>query len=737
MDSPQVHRNDHCMVDPAWLGSAKVTPDTPVPVGALDSWAVEYTVGRYGMDDGGRLLVCMHTADDSGQPQFDDPAAPGFVTVTTNGDASIRARYQADYWIRPWARAIVISVYDGSLAEGDRITVTLGDTSQGSPGWRMQSFPERCRTIAVLADPFGTKEFYWLPDLPSIDVVPSSAVSVELVLPSRASVGEPIRGHVRLCDRHGNPVRGPQGEATIDCETPTDGLPMTVSLDDGVVAFGPVAFAEPGLFRLAVRAGGLQGESNPIDVHSGDLSERLFWGDMHGQTHETVGTGTVEEYFAFARDKALMDVCAWQGNDFQITDALWRDVQRQTARFHAPGEFVTYLGYEWSGLTPAGGDHNVLYLHDDEPVHRSSHWQIHDGSDTSTDRYPIGELWREFHGRDDVLVIGHVGGRYCNLALANDEFPHLVEVHSHHGTFEWVAEEAMRRGLCVGFCGQSDDHTGRPGLSAPLHPVARGFVTFDTRGGYTGIVASDLTRDALWQALKARHCYATTGHRSLLEFRLGDAMMGDVVRWPAGKPLEFVARFVAQGAPVADLEIRRGTETVYRHAWPEDAESPWIRLEWSGVRVRSRTKNTDWDGRIVATGGTVEDFRPYAFDQPGQGVTRVSDSELAVVSATSGDVDGVLLRVSDPATRITFESMPTTVRFVVSDITPEPRVFPAGGVNQQVRVARFAPEARRHEVRAAWSGAMTGPGREAYWLRVVLADGHMAWSSPIFVDTAG
>lgn len=738
-EAPRSHKKERCPIQPTRLGSARITPGGAFPVASVGTWIVEYTVGRYGIDDGGAILICWPTADDGSEPQLDDPAATGYVTVCSTGDVRLLVRFQTDYWVRPWDRALIVKVRDGSLAEGDHITITLGDTSAGSPGWRLQSFPDRRRTFAVLVDAFGTKEFYWLPEEPHIEVVPGPAASVEVVLPSTATAGEEVAGRVRVRDSFGNPVRGPCGRAKIRSDGPgAAGLPAEVDVQVGVASFGPVRFAEPGVRRLRVRLGEMTGESNPAEVRRAEAGgHQLFWADMHGQTRETVGTGTVSEYFQFARDRALIDVCAWQGNDFQVTDDLWREVQEETAAFHQPGRFITYLGYEWSGLTPAGGDHNVIYLNDGEPIHRSSHWQVHDGSDASGDRYPIPELWREFRGRDDVLIISHVGGRHANLALADGEFPHLVEVHSHHGTFEWIADEAMRRGLTVGFVAQSDDHTGRPGLSAPLYPVARGFVTFDTPGGYTGVWAPELTREAVWRALKARHCFGTTGRRTILEFGAGEAMMGDVLPWQAETPLEFSARALADGAAIMDFEIRRGTEVAYRHRWPEDERSPWIRIQWSGVRVRSRVKNTDWDGRIAADGGRIEDFRPYALDQPGQGVRRVSDTELAVVSATSGDIDGVLLRVSDLRTRLTFESGPATVSVTAVEITPQPRVFRAGGVNQEVLVSRIDPDARERKIDVAWSDVPPASGRQAYWVRLVQTDGGMAWSSPIFVDTRG
>ena len=66
-------------------------------------------------------------------------------------------------------------------------------------------------------------------------------------------------------------------------------------------------------------------------------------------------------------------------------------------------EFVTILGYEWSGNTPAGGDHNVYYFDESIPIHRSSHWHLEDKSDEENDRYPIKELYDELEIRMHLL----------------------------------------------------------------------------------------------------------------------------------------------------------------------------------------------------------------------------------------------------------------------------------------------------------------------------------------------
>lgn len=740
MLEPRNLRNQPCPVDPTWLGTAEVSPGGAFAVSTFGTWTVTYRAGRFGVDDGGAILLAGAT-EDASRPQLDDPAAEGYVTVRTDADARLEAVYRNDAWVRPWSRGLKITVRDGSLAPGDEVTVVLGDRADGSPGWRLQSFPERRHVFAVLVDAFGTGEFYWLPEQPAIEIVPGPRASIDLVLPSCATEGQALHGHVRVCDARGNPVRGPCGTAVIEGQA--EGLPAEVDLWCGITPFGPVTFRGSSVQRLDVRSGDMAGQSNPVDVTATGATELpILWADLHGQTAETVGTGTVAEYFDFARRKGLLDASAWQGNDFQVTDALWREVQRRTAEANTPGEFVALLGYEWSGLTPAGGDHNVLFLGDDETIHRSGHWQIHDGGDASSDRYPISELWREFAGREDVLVVSHVGGRYANLDFATEERPDLVEVHSHHGTFQWIAEEAMRHGLTVGFVGQGDDHTCRPGLSAPLQAMGRGFVSFDVWGGLTGVLARSRTREDIWQALRARHCYATTGRRIVMDVRAGHgAIMGDEIAWPVGEPLKFTVRTAGHGADIWDVQFWCDDRIAHRSAWPQDAGAPWIRIEWSGVRSRSRNKVTDWDGRIKASSGRIEAFRHYAFDQAGQGVERLDEGTLGVRSTTSGDIDGVLLRLSDAEATVTFGSAAGRFEFSAAQVSPEPLVFDAGGVNQRVTVSRFDPDARTREAALAWSDTARTVCRRAYWAKVVQADGHMAWSSPVFVhfgvDEAG
>jgi len=66
-----------------------------------------------------------------------------------------------------------------------------------------------------------------------------------------------------------------------------------------------------------------------------------------------------------------------------------------------------------------------------------------------------------------------------------------------------------------------------------------------------------LTREAVFDALSARQCYATTGERILLDFRINGALMGSEIRC-SGKPELSVE--VHGTAPISDVTIIRNNE---------------------------------------------------------------------------------------------------------------------------------------------------------------------------------
>ncbi|HDN01872.1 MAG TPA: DUF3604 domain-containing protein, partial [Candidatus Bathyarchaeota archaeon] len=666
---------------------------------------------------------------------------PGYVTATTTGKAKLRVRYVGRYYVRPWRGCLVIDVYDGYLKKGDKVVVTYGDRSGGSPGFRMQTFREKEHTFRVLVDNFGTGRFIEVESSPVLRIIGGPPEKLEVVAPSLVTVDNPFRILVRALDSWGNPSDRYESIVHLKPTDPDAVMPRKIIFsgrEGGIYWIEEVRFRTLGVHYIRVEdERGLTSKSNPIICKEDEPSYKIFWGDLHGQTRMTVGTGSLDEYFSFARDVAALDFCSWQGNDFQVTRKGWETVKLAVKKFHEPNRFITFLGYEWSGLTPEGGDHNIYFLGDDEQIYRSSHWLIDDKSDEYTDMYPISKLWETFGEREDVMAIPHVGGRYANLDYFNPKLSSLIEVHSCHGTFEWFIDEALERGLKVGFVAGSDDHTGRPGLAYPTHRISHEIASFDVKSGLTAVYAESLDRESLWDALKKRRCYATNGERIILNVNVNGHMIGEEFEC-ADKPC--ISVDVKGTSPLIEIELKRGTETIYRHPVnrPASTGDRRILIEWGGVRSKGRAHKAVWDGELHLDNGRIVSVEEFAFDKPWEGAKRISNQEVKWRSTTSGDVDGIILEVdAEEESTFNFSTRQISLSFKLKDVTFKPLTFKAGGVNLKVRVWEISANPNSLNARFQYVDETPMHGVNPYWIRVMQRDGGVAWSSPIYVNYKG
>lgn len=747
--SLQSTRQSVAAAQPVNLGSATLSPLDPAVAGAAVTWTIVHTVGPYGIDDGGSLLLAVRQMCDWGTPQWDYPAAANYVTAVTDAGATLRLSWNRRGHLRPWRQALTVMVVDGHLAPGDHVTITLGDRTGGGPGLRAQTFIEADFAMRLFVDPSGSHQYDPVADL-SVPVVAGPAAGLALVGPSSAMAGEPSWLHLRAHDAWGNVADAYTGTVVFEAGAARgdqDSLPPPYQMtpeDRGVRRFENVVLTQPGISRLSVRddANGFAATSNPCRVFGpGEPSMQLYWGDLHGQSGETVGSGDAAAYWEFLHYASGADYGAHCGNDFQITPEFYQRLRSLVQEHHDPGRFVTFLSYEWSANHPAGGDHNVYFLHDDperSQIHRSGQWLLDETPDDGEERHPLSALREEFRGRDDVLILPHIGGRRANLDMLDDvhQSP-VIEISSIHGRFFWFARDAIERGLKVGFIAGSDDHCGRPGVAPPsTHDLV-------VPGGLSAIFAPELTREALWEGLRSRRCYGSSGARIIVGFVAGDHPMGS--EFTTTTPPQFQG--VVHGtAPIATIELRRGLEVVWTldelSAPPPDWSQPItrarLRLAWSGANSKNRPKVSHWDGGLTLTGGRILDAAPYNLDHPEEGLTSVDEQSVTWTSHTSGEEDGVWLDLElTPDAEITFSTPVLTQMIPLAGIGAAPHVIPAGGVDLQldVRWVREAPGPL--DVSWSWTDENPPPGEHAYWLWVTQRDAECAWSSPIFITYSG
>ena len=677
-----------------------------VIAGSWQTCVLKYTAGFAGIDDTGSLKIVTRYATDSGIPQFDDPAAPNYTTVVASNGAHLQLRYDVKDFRRPWGRTLQLKVLQGYLRKGDSITLTIGDTSGGSSGWRMQTFAEDTFELRTLVDRYATYVYAELSESPTFRIVAGEPVRLVAVAPSQAIPGKKIGVRWKLEDVWGNPVGRSR---RMTCPGLAEGI-HRIKVTDEVTC--------------------LAAETNPVHV-SADAATR-FWADLHGQSEETIGTNSIERYFRFARESAFVDACGHQGNDFQITDAFWQTINETTARFNQPGKFVTFPGWEWSGNTGLGGDRNVFFKEEGGAICRSSRALVEATSAADNCCPSVEDLFASMQQEQqhrDVMLVPHVGGRYADLARHHAGLEPVVEVHSAWGTFEWMLDDAFSRGYRVGIVANSDGHKGRPGASYP------GAGTFGSYGGLTAILADTLDRNAVWDAYQRRHVYATTGARILLDVETtAGHSMGEVVNLGRGDSLELSVA-VAGTAPLERVEVRNGMRVLKTlRTYSKRDLSNRIKLLWQGAELRGRGRQVNWDGSLSLDAARIDSFATINFWNAEKPCEQLSNRKLRWASITTGGVAGVILHLNRPAGELRVETTQRSFHAAIAKLGVKGRQYSAGGIGKQISAYRLPPANGPREFRTSIriKPEDLHAGDNPIYICVIQEDGHMAWSSPIY-----
>lgn len=498
-----------------------------IEAGASGSWTFTYTAGPLGIADGGWLFFQVAPFWSWSTPQATMPQAPGFTEVTTTAEGVLLEPETLD------RQLLGVRVTGRALASGEVVTIVYGAASGPA---RSDSFAEDDSPFWFAVDGDGDGIRGLLPQPVTVDVVGREAARLILSLPSVARPGEKIVLSLAAVDALGN--RSTTEESVVELLwrplDPAQGsapstLPSQALL--GREGHSRLSFTAPaaGAFRLeAIGPHGLAGFSNPMVVSPS--VDKVIWGDLHGHSNFSDGTGTPQQYFQYARDVAGLDFVALTDHDHWGIKALsqnpdmWAEIRHQVGAFNDSGSFVTVLGYEWTNWLH--GHRHVLYFDDDGPVL------------SATDpRYETpAQLWTALASLPALTFAHHSAGEPIATNWSYPPDPDLepvTEIVSIHGSSEasdgpvpvrgardgHFVRDILGLGYRLGFIGSGDSHDGHPGLSLLANPSA----------GLAALVTEDLSRDGIHRALKARRTYATNGPRMVLSATLDDATMGSVV----------------------------------------------------------------------------------------------------------------------------------------------------------------------------------------------------------------
>jgi hypothetical protein len=174
----------------------------------------------------------------------------------------------------------------------------------------------------------------------------------------------------------------------------------------------------------------------------------------------------------------------------------------------------------------------------------------------------------------------------------------------------------------------------------------------------------ELTRDALFEALRTRHHYGTTGTRLFLdvrgifeadavgftedpklgaaqEFAVREALMGDIIR-AKGIPMRLAAEVIGT-APLDRVDVLHGTRVMLTQRPFTAADlGRRIRVLWQGAEYRGRGRETVWEGKLTVTGNRISRFAPVNFLNPERKIEEIAaGAALNWTSVTTGNLAGI------------------------------------------------------------------------------------------------
>ena len=547
------------------MGSAVLEPDDDVRINTFGTWKITYTAEGTGVREGGGLVLHISPWWGWTPPQTTYPEESGYVRVKASAPGvHLEAFSNMElHWIK-------VIVEDTDLKAGETITLTYGDTQDGlypAAQAKCDKFAEEGEEFFIKVDGDGDGYFVPIKQQPVINISAEDASDLVVFAPSLVDVGEPFSATVAAIDYNQNRATSFEGDVKLVC------LKKGLAFDPDVAFTAgdrgakevPVTATKAGVFHLIVvlKEKDIATKSNPILVGSPHFREKLYWGDIHGHTGLSDGTGTPDAYYQYARDVSGLQVAAVTDHDalglIPLDESLeiWEQLKQASRQYNQPGAFVTFPGYEYTNFTT--GHKHVLFFDEAEGDIVSYR---HPETDVPT------ELWEALRGKKVMTISHHPGGGPAaqNWDYHDPGMEPVVEITSIHGHSEYFGapqgiyspeqgsfvQDALAKGYRFGFVGSGDTHNGHPGMGDP------GALT----SGIAGFFAGELTREGIWEALQERKVYATSGDRIILGFWIGETMMGQIHNPEKETPVTMKVYAVGKFS-IERVDIVKNNEDIY------------------------------------------------------------------------------------------------------------------------------------------------------------------------------
>ncbi len=355
-----------------------------------------------------------------------------------------------------------------------------------------------------------------------------------------------------------------------------------------------------------------RGEDTPTpEIEYQGQTLKLFYGDLHQHSDVSVcnrlGDQSIEEDYQFSRDINRLNFACSTDHGYNVNPYLWSYTAKLARVNDDPGRYLTFLAEEWtstfeeySAEHPYGFyGHRNLILGD---AYFPRWWN-------ARNRQTPAQVWEDLRKLSaDFIHIPHqladTGNVPTDWNFTDETAQPVAEIFQVRGSYEYkgTPREAGRTVPQPGYFLQD----------AWARGVVIGVIASPDHGGGYGkacVFAPELTRPAVLQALRQRHCFGTTAARIFLDVRVDGHLMGEkVAESPRGPvTVKIVARcpqeidrievcrnnrFIYTNQPAArdadltfvDTAPEQGRSYYYVRVVLKDEEIAWSSPVWLGAK---------------------------------------------------------------------------------------------------------------------------------------------------------
>ncbi len=496
---------------------------------------------------------------------------------------------------------------------------------------------------------------------------------------------------------------------------------------------------------------------------------KLYWGDLHNHCNLTYGYGDLRDAFEAAKqqldflsitphamwgdipgrnDPRLQWVIDYHTKAFDaLREGKWDEYVAMANEYNKEGEFLTFLGYECHDM--AYGDHVAL---------------LYDLQATMIDPTNVPGMKAQLKGAKAFVTPHHMGYQTGFRGYNWDAFEEgnqtpFVEMYSRHGLaesddgdynyhhdmgprhWEGTVLYGLEQGHKFGIIGSTDQHAGYPGSYGDGRVMA---------------LAPSLKREEIWNALQNRHVGCVTGDKIKIDFRINDAIMGEVTK---GNNRRIYVNVEGENS-IDYVDIIKNGQCIARMNGPllpqvpkEDTVRCKIKVEFGWNREE---EYVHWDGKLSIDQGTINEVTPcfrgaaYTAPQPGEiafktRVNRILGStekevELDIYSTknpntTTPAMQGVIIDVTMPKSgNLTADFNGKKFTHSLAELLQGSKAhFMIGWLSEAISFHRAIPESA-FEIEHYMEDNAAERDTDYYYVRVRQRNQQWAWSSPIWVE---